>query len=135
MGTSLKSADCSRLLGLAAVFAQAAKGGRGRPFGGARGKLRVRQSVMATGKTTVHEKYCAALSTDERTLVTLRDELYNGSWEQMKGDLKDRLQGKPYIFKLVNRIQEDLSRIEKLQEYERKHKVNLADFLKKKESK
>jgi hypothetical protein len=90
---------------------------------------------MATAKTSVHEKYVAGLSTDERTLVTLRDELYNGSWEQMLGDLRDRLQGKPYIFKLVNRIQEDIARIEKLQEYEKKHKVNLADFLRKKEAK
>jgi hypothetical protein len=90
---------------------------------------------MATGKASPHEKYCAALSIEERTLVTLRDELYSGSWEQMLGDLKDRLQGKPYIFKLVNRIQEDIGRIEKLQDYEKKHKINLADFLKKKEAK
>ena len=94
-----------------------------------------KRSVMATGKTSVHEKYCASLSVEERTLVTLRDDLYNGSWDVMLGDLKDRLQGKPYIFKLVNRIQEDIGRIEKLQDYEKKHKVNLADFLKKKEAK
>ena len=75
------------------------------------------------------------MPTDERTLVSLRDELYNGSWDQMLGDLRDRLQGKPYIFKLVNRIQEDIARIEKLQEYEKKNKVNLADYLKKKEAK
>ncbi len=90
---------------------------------------------MASGKTSLHEKYCAALSADERTLLVLRDELYDGSWEQMEGDLKDRLKGKPYIFKLVNRIQEDLARLEKLRDYEKKHKVNLADHLKKKEAK
>jgi len=86
---------------------------------------------MAAGKTSPHDKYVAALSADERTLVTLRDDLYNGSWDQMLGDLRDRLQGKPYIFKLVNRIQDDITRIEKLAEYEKKHKVNLASFLKK----
>jgi hypothetical protein len=79
------------------------------------------------------EKYCAQLSADERMLITLRDELYDGSWEQMLKDLKDRLEGKPYIFKLVNRISADIQRIEKLGEYEKKHKVNLADYLKKKE--
>jgi hypothetical protein len=94
-----------------------------------------RRSIMATGKTSPHDKYCASLPVEERTLVTLRDDLYNGSWDVMLGDLRDRLQGKPYIFKLVNRIQEDISRIEKLQEYEKKHKINLADFLKKKEAK
>lgn len=91
---------------------------------------------MASGKTTSpHEKFFAGLSADERTLITLRDELYGSSWEQMLGDLRDRLKGKPYIFKLVNRIQEDIGRIEKLMEYEKKHRVNLADFLRKKEAK
>ena len=44
---------------------------------------------MASGKITSHDRYVAALDPDERTLVTLRDELYNGSWPQMLGDLKD----------------------------------------------
>ena len=90
---------------------------------------------MASGKTTLHDKFASGLSPDERTLVTLRDELYGGSWDQMLGDLRDRLKGKPYIFKLVNRIQDDIARIEKLSEYEKKHKINLAEFLKKKEAK
>ena len=90
---------------------------------------------MASGKASLHDKYASGLSPDEKTLVTLRDELYGGSWEQMLGDLRDRLKGKPYIFKLVNRIQDDIARIEKLSEYEKKHKINLADHLKKKEAK
>lgn len=76
-----------------------------------------------------HEKFAKSLTPDERMLVTLRDDLYNGSWEQMVGDLKDRLKGKPYIFKLVNRIQDDIQRIEKLHGYEKKHKVDLTDFI------
>ena len=59
-------------------------------------------------------------------LLTLRNELYGGSWERMVKDLNDRLRGRPYIFKLVNRIKDDLKRIEKLIEYEKKHSVNLA---------
>jgi len=92
-------------------------------------------AIMASGKTTLHDKFASGLTPDEKTLVTLRDELYGGSWEQMLGDLRDRLKGKPYIFKLVNRIQDDIARIEKLSEYEKKHKINLADYLKKKEAK
>jgi len=95
----------------------------------------VNPADMASGKTTLHDKFASGLSPDERTLVTLRDELYGGSWEQMLGDLRDRLKGKPYIFKLVNRIQDDIARIEKLSDYEKKHKINLAEFLKKKEAK
>ena len=90
---------------------------------------------MASAKASPHDKFAAGLSPDEKTLVTLRDELYGGSWEQMLGDLRDRLKGKPYIFKLVNRIQDDIARIEKLNDYEKKHKINLAEYLKKKEAK
>lgn len=71
------------------------------------------------------------LTQDEKMLVLLRDELYEGSWDGMARDLKDRLKSKPYIFKLVNRIQDDLVRVEKLQELEKKNKVNLADFIEK----
>ncbi|NUQ35972.1 MAG: hypothetical protein HUU29_13655 [Planctomycetaceae bacterium] len=76
----------------------------------------------------VHTKYYQGLSQEEKMLVILRDELYDGSWDKMTRDLKDRLTGKPYIFKLVHRIEEDLARIEKLQSYETKYKVNLADY-------
>jgi hypothetical protein len=79
------------------------------------------------------EKFCAQLSPDERMLITLRDELYDGSWDLMVKDLKDRLQGKPYIFKLVNRISADIQRIEKLSDYEKKHKVNLAEVVRRRE--
>ena len=77
-----------------------------------------------------HKKYFDSLTPEERMLVVLREELYGGSWDRMLTDLRDRLRGRPYIFKLVNRIQEDIARIEKLQEYEKKHGVNLGDFIK-----
>ena len=83
---------------------------------------------------SIHEKFYASLTPDERMLITLRDELYSGSWDQMMRDLKERLRGKPYIFKLVNRIQDDLARIGKLGDYEKKHRVNLAEHMKKKET-
>lgn len=79
-----------------------------------------------------HEKFCRSLTPDERMLITLRDDLYDGSWDLMMRDLKDRLKGKPYIFKLVNRIQDDIQRIEKIQAYEKKNRVNLAEYLNRK---
>ena len=80
--------------------------------------------------TVQHKKYFDSLTPEERMLVVLREELYGGSWDRMLQDLRDRLRGRPYIFKLVNRIQEDIARIEKLQEYEKKQGVNLGDFIK-----
>ncbi|MBI5369084.1 MAG: hypothetical protein HZA54_18760 [Planctomycetes bacterium] len=76
-----------------------------------------------------HQKFCEGLEEEERMLIVLRDELYGGSWDKMLGDLRDRLRGRPYIFKLVNRIKQDVARIEKLQAYEQKNGINLTDFL------
>jgi hypothetical protein len=76
-----------------------------------------------------HAEFVRNLSAEARMLIALRDELYVGSWERMLQDLRDRLQGRPYIFKLVNRIEEDLTRIERLQSFELKHRVNLADLV------
>ena len=69
------------------------------------------------------------LSSVERDLVMLRDELYGGSWDAMLSDLKSRLEGKPYVFKLARRIEEDVRLIEELREIEKKEGVNLAEHL------
>lgn len=84
---------------------------------------------MANNKNK-HQKYYESLKLEEKMLITLRDELYGGSWERMLNDLTARLKGRPYIYKLVHRIQEDIKRIKKLREYEVKHKINLADYSK-----
>lgn len=78
-----------------------------------------------------HKAYYQSLAQEEKMLLILRDELYSGQWEQMRRDLQDRLAGKPYIFKLVHRIEEDLVRIEKLSGYETKHGINLAAYAQK----
>ncbi len=62
-------------------------------------------------------------------LILLKNELYEGSWEAMREDLSNRLDGKPYIFKLANRIKDDMDRIEQLQAYEAEHDVDLSDYL------
>ncbi|MBZ0135987.1 MAG: hypothetical protein K8I27_06400 [Planctomycetes bacterium] len=74
-----------------------------------------------------HQSYYDSLSEEEKMLLVLRDELYMDSWDKMEDDLRNRLKGRPYIFKLVNRIEEDLERIQKLRAYEEKHKINLRD--------
>jgi hypothetical protein len=70
------------------------------------------------------------LSPEEKMLVILKGELYEGNWGSMLEDLRDRLEGRPYIFKLADRITEDISRIEKLQNFEKSHQVDLADYVK-----
>ena len=76
-----------------------------------------------------YAEFVRGLSKEERMLITLRDELYVGSFERMVADLRDRLQFRPYNFKIVNTIEEDLIRIERIQGFELKHRVNLSDLL------
>ena len=73
--------------------------------------------------------FVEALTDEQRMLVVLKRQLYDGSWETMLDDLKNRLAGKPYIFKLVNRIQDDIERIETLRKFEKEHNVDLADYV------
>ena len=84
-------------------------------------------------KTSVSKEvsdYIDRLSEEHRMLVILKAQLYDGTWDSMLNDLKNRLAGKPYIFKLVNRINEDIERIEEMQQFETEHNVDLADYVK-----
>ena len=76
-----------------------------------------------------HKEFYKSLSDEEKFLLTLRDELYDGGWKKMEKDLNDRLESRPYIKRLSIRINEDLARIEKMRGYEKTHDVNLADYV------
>lgn len=72
------------------------------------------------------------LSDEERMLIRLRDELYEGSWDQFVGDLKARLTGKPHIFeigpvsdRLKETINNHLRMIGRLQALEQQLGTNL----------
>jgi hypothetical protein len=65
----------------------------------------------------------------DRMLITVRDELYEGSWEQLEADLRARLEGRPYIYKLATRIKDDLMRIQKLRGYEEEYDINLSTLI------
>jgi hypothetical protein len=62
-------------------------------------------------------------------LVILKAQLYGGEWEPMLDDLRNRLAGKPYIFKLTNRIKDDIERIERMRGFEAEHNIDLADYV------
>ncbi|MCK5272250.1 MAG: hypothetical protein KAJ52_06715 [Sedimentisphaerales bacterium] len=83
----------------------------------------------STPVDVVIKAFIAGLHEEERMLILLQKELYEGSWQEMLTDLNNRLEGRPYIFKLANRIRDDLSRIEKLWAFEREHNIKLADYV------
>ncbi len=73
--------------------------------------------------------YAAGLSNESKMLVALKSQLYSGSWDTMVDDLNNRLKGKPYIFKLTNRINDDVARIEELRSFEKANGIDLADYV------
>ena len=80
------------------------------------------------------EVFLQRLETYERVLLDLKDQLYEGSWQRILEDLKSRLDGKPYIYKLSQTIGRDITAIERMQAFEIRHQVNLSE-LRKKETK
>jgi hypothetical protein len=70
--------------------------------------------------------YVSALSNEYKMLIALKAQLYGGNWKPMLDDLSNRLDGKPYIFKLVNRINEDVGRITEMKAFEDENGVDLA---------
>ena len=100
--------------------------------------LRTESGRLATGQTRVenavaemdvHQEYFESLSPEAKQLVVLQSILYEGSWGEMVLDLTARRDGKPFIWKLKSRIEEDLDRIERLREYERAHDVRLNRYV------
>jgi hypothetical protein len=75
-------------------------------------------------------QFVDGMTNEEKMLVVLVGELYEGSWDEMTADLKARLEGRPYIFKLAYRITDDLERIERLREFEKSSGVSLRDYVK-----
>jgi len=90
----------------------------------AKGRKRTTDAVDASVS-----EYVGRLSDEHRMLVVLKGQLYGGSWEPMLDDLRNRLVGKPYIFKLVNRIKDDIERIEEMRRFEAEHHIDLVEYV------
>jgi hypothetical protein len=75
------------------------------------------------------DAFVETLTDEDKMLVRLREELYEGQWDAMLADLNDRLHGGPYIFRLASRIQDDMVRVSRLSRFERETGVNLAKLI------
>jgi len=69
------------------------------------------------------------LTDEHRMLIVLKAQLYGGAWDPMLDDLKNRLAGKPYIFKLATRIKDDIARIKMMQAFEQEQDIDLAEVV------
>ena len=86
------------------------------------------QNKVAVDETV--RRFVEQLSAEEKMLIILKVELYEGNWESMLEDLRNRLAGRPHIFRLADRIKEDIDRIEKLKGFEQSQQVDLSDYVK-----
>ena len=82
-----------------------------------------------TAKSRTVSDFVKALSTEHKMLIILKAQLYGQRWEPMLNDLNNRMDGKPYIFKLANRINDDIGRIKQMQTFEAEHDIDLGDYV------
>jgi len=93
--------------------------------------------VTAEGAPGSHEAEAAArdfmrdLAHEDLVLLDVRDELYGGDWGELEADLRARHAGKPHIFRLMTKIEEDLTRLETLRSYEAARQVDLGEVRRK----
>jgi hypothetical protein len=76
-----------------------------------------------------HEDFFKSLPREDLQLLALCEILYEGSWEELVEDLKARKSGRPFVYKLQARIEEDLGRIDRLRAYEDQHGVSLRKYV------
>ncbi len=74
-------------------------------------------------------RFMDRLTDEHKLLLVLKRELYDRDWRPMVTDLRNRLEGKPYVLKLAHRIEDDLRRIDEMRRLEAQHGVDLADYL------
>lgn len=74
-------------------------------------------------------RFLDRLSPEQTMLLVLKRELYDGNWQAMIADLQHRLEGKPHVFTLATRIEDDLARIQQMQQLESHYEVDLAQFI------
>ena len=83
----------------------------------------------STSREEKVRQFVSNMTPEEKMLMTLRDELYGGQWDEMQTDLEERLAGRPYVFKLASRIEDDLARIRRMKAIEDENKVDLKDHV------
>lgn len=74
-------------------------------------------------------RFVDGLTREQRLLLVLKRELYDGRWEPMIADLRNRLGGRPYVIRLASRIADDLERIRCMMDVEERHGVSLSGYV------
>jgi len=87
------------------------------------------RNIHTSAESAEIEDYVSRLSPEEKMLIILKSQLYAGQWQPMIDDLNNRLEGKPYVFKLATRIKDDIQRVHELKIFEDSSSVDLCDYV------
>ncbi|MEX2672323.1 MAG: hypothetical protein WD294_09470 [Phycisphaeraceae bacterium] len=74
-------------------------------------------------------RFMDRVTAEQTLLLVLKRDLYEGQWEPMVADLEHRLQGKPHVLRLAERIEDDLERITQMASLEQQYQVDLSVYL------
>lgn len=92
-------------------------------------KMASSRNIHTSAESAEIEDYVSRLSPEEKMLIILKSQLYAGQWQPMIDDLNNRLEGKPYVFKLATRIKDDIQRVHELKIFEDSSSVDLCDYV------
>jgi hypothetical protein len=74
-------------------------------------------------------EFLATLDDRDRMLLDVLDVLYVGRWEDLVEDLQAARDGRPYVFKVAEHIEDDLKRVRRMHEAEKIFSVRLKSLL------
>ncbi len=86
------------------------------------------QRVQDLAGVESHVDYVTSLHEEHRIMLSLRDNVYEGSWAGLLSSLYGGLSNDSYR-KICGRIKSDIVRIGEMWEYETAHGVNLSDYV------
>lgn len=74
-------------------------------------------------------EFVESLDERDRMLIEVRDVLYEGRWSDMLADMTAARDGGPFVFKIAERVEEDLERARRMRNFEQTHDVQLNQLL------
>ncbi|MDP7032954.1 MAG: hypothetical protein QF752_00530 [Planctomycetota bacterium] len=81
--------------------------------------------------TDDYQEFMTSLTEEDLLLVRLARDLYCDDWDAMVEDLRDRQQGRAYVFEVpADRLGDHLRRIERLQQFEMRFSIKISSLLK-----
>lgn len=74
-------------------------------------------------------RFLDSLDDNDRMLLDVLEVLYEGSWRDLLKDLRAARDGEPFVFKIADRVEQDIERVERMAAFEKQYGVKLKRLL------